>query len=217
MAEGRTIYDNIRKAIYYLLSCNIGEILAIFVAIMLGWGRPLTAIQILWINLVTDGLPALALGVEPAEAGVMRQKPRRLRESVFAGGMGARILLYGCLIGLLGVTAYYLGIRRGVPLATARTMSFATLAFAQLFQALNVRSSESLFRVGLFSNKYMVLAVAGSISLQLLVMLVPFLQGVFEVTPLGLAHWEVVIALALVPVIVGELQKLAVRISRPAS
>ncbi len=217
VAEGRTIYDNIRKAIYYLLSCNIGEILAIFVAIMLGWGRPLTAIQILWINLVTDGLPALALGVEPAEAGVMRQKPRRLRESVFAGGMGARILLYGCLIGLLGVTAYYLGIRRGVPLATARTMSFATLAFAQLFQALNVRSSESLFRVGLFSNKYMVLAVAGSISLQLLVMLVPFLQGVFEVTPLGLAHWEVVIALALVPVIVGELQKLAVRISRPAS
>ncbi|NLA58400.1 MAG: calcium-translocating P-type ATPase, SERCA-type [Firmicutes bacterium] len=216
VAEGRTIYDNIRKAIYYLLSCNVGEILAIFVSIMLGWGRPLTAIQILWINLVTDGLPALALGVEPAEAGVMRQKPRRLKESVFAGGMGARIVFYGCLIGLLGVTAYHLGVREGVPVATARTMSFATLAFAQLFQALNARSSESLFKVGLFSNKYMVMAIAGSISLQLLVMLVPFLQGVFEVNPLDLAHWEIVIGLALVPVIVGEIQKLVVKTLRPA-
>jgi Ca2+-transporting ATPase len=95
-------------------------------------------------------------------------------------------------------------------------MSFATLAFAQLFQALNARSSESLFKVGLFSNKYMVMAIAGSLSLQLLVMLVPFLQGVFEVTPLDLAHWEIVSGLALVPVIVGEIQKFAVRTSRPA-
>ncbi len=214
VAEGRTIYDNIRKAIYYLLSCNVGEILAIFVTIMLGWGRPLTAIQILWINLVTDGFPALALGVEPAEAGVMRHKPRRLKESIFAGGMGARIIFYGCLIGLLGVAAYYLGIREGLSVSAARTMSFATLAFAQLFQALNARSSESLFRVGLFSNRYMIAAIATSASLQLLVMLVPFLQGVFEVTPLDAAHWDVVIGLALVPVVVGEIQKLVVKTSR---
>ncbi|NMB12254.1 MAG: calcium-translocating P-type ATPase, SERCA-type [Firmicutes bacterium] len=208
VAEGRTIYSNIRKAIYYLLSCNVGEIFTIFMSIMLGWGRPLTAIQILWINLVTDGLPALALGVEPSETGVMHQKPRSSRESVFAGGMSYRIMLYGCLIGLLGLVAYYLGIQRGAPVAMARSMAFATLAFSQLFQALNARSTESLFRVGLFSNKYMVLALAGSASLQLMVMLIPALQRVFGVVPLDLVHWDLVIGLSIVPVVVGEIQKL---------
>mgnify|MGYP000897112854 CR=1 FL=1 len=208
VAEGRTIYANIRKAIYYLLSCNVGEIFAIFMSIMLGWGRPLTAIQILWINLVTDGLPALALGVELPEAGVMHQQPRSNRESVFAGGMSYRIMLYGCLIGTLGLTAYYLGIRRGAPIAMARTMAFATLAFSQLFQALNVRSTRSLFRIGIFSNKYMVLAFIGSAILQLMVMIIPALRSVFGVVQLDLVHWDLVIGLSVVPVLVGELHKL---------
>ncbi|NMB11374.1 MAG: calcium-translocating P-type ATPase, SERCA-type [Firmicutes bacterium] len=216
VAEGRTIYSNIRKAIYYLLSCNVGEIFTIFMSIMLGWGRPLTAIQILWINLVTDGLPALALGVEPSEPGVMHQKPRSSRESVFAGGMSYRIMLHGCLIGILGLIAYYLGIQRGAPVAMARSMAFATLAFSQLFQALNARSTESLFRVGLFSNKYMVLALLGSASLQLMVMLIPALRRVFGVVPLDVLHWDLVIGLSIAPVVVGEIQKLVLRTVRPA-
>lgn len=217
VAEGRTIYANIRKAIYYLLSCNVGEIFAIFMSIMLGWGRPLTAIQILWINLVTDGLPALALGVEPSEKGEMHRKPRSSRESVFAGGMSYRIMLHGCLIGTLGLMAYYLGMRRGAPVAMARTMAFATLAFSQLFQALNARSSQSLFRVGLFSNKYIVLAFLGSAALQLTVMLVPSLRLVFGVVPMDSLHWDLVIGLSVVPVVVGEIQKLvgrAVKLAR---
>src|SRR5690606_6279254 len=102
--------------------------------------RPLTAIQILWINLVTDGLPALALGVEPPEQRTMYQKPRSSEESVFSGGMSYRIILYGCLIGTLGLLAYYFGLQRGLSISKARTMTFATLAFSQLFQALNARS-----------------------------------------------------------------------------
>lgn len=214
VAEGRTIYANIRKAIYYLLSCNVGEIFAIFMSIMLGWGRPLTAIQILWINLVTDGLPALALGVEPPEPRVMHQKPRSNQESVFAGGMSYRIILYGCLIGTLGLLAYYFGLRRGLSIDKARTMAFATLAFSQLFQALNARSTQSLFRVGLFSNRYIVFAFIGSAALQLMVMIIPALRQVFGVVPLELQSWDLVIGLSLVPVLVGEIQKLMARMIR---
>jgi Ca2+-transporting ATPase len=216
VAEGRTIYANIRKAIYYLLSCNVGEIFAIFMSIMLGWGRPLTAIQILWINLVTDGLPALALGVEPPESRVMHQKPRSSQESVFAGGMSYRIILYGCLIGTLGLLAYYFGLQRGLSISTARTMAFATLAFSQLFQALNARSSQSLFRIGLFSNRYMVFALMGSAALQLMVMLIPALRQVFGVVLLRPLNWDLVIGLSLVPVLVGEIQKVMARMIRRA-
>lgn len=211
VSEGRTIYANIRKAVYYLLSCNVGEIVTIFMSIMLGWGRPLTAIQILWINLVTDGLPALALGVEPPEPGVMRHRPRGSRESIFAGGMSYRIFLHGCLIGALGLAAYYLGIRRGAPVEMARTMAFATLAFAQLFQAMNARSTQSIFTIGLFSNKHLVLALAVSATLQLLVLLVPVLQPIFGVVPLDALHWDLVIGLSATPILFGEIQKLVER------
>ncbi len=215
VGEGRTIYANIRKAVYYLLSCNVGEIFTIFMAIMLGWGRPLTAIQILWINLVTDGLPALALGMEPSEPGIMGQRPRGSKESIFAGGMSYRILVHGCLIGTLGLMAYYLGIRRGAPVAMARTMAFATLAFSQLFHSQNARSGQSIFRIGLFSNKYLILAFLASASLQLVVLLIPAIQPIFGVVPLDILHWDLVIGLSIAPVVFGEAQKLLERSLRP--
>ena len=208
VGEGRTIYANIRKSVYYLLSCNVGEIFTIFMAIMLGWGRPLTAIQILWINLVTDGLPALALGMEPGEPGIMERRPRGSKESIFAGGMSYRIFLHGCLIGLLGLMAYYLGTRRGAPVAMARTMAFGTVAFSQLFHAFNARSEQSIFRIGLFSNRYLIMAFAASAALQLAVLLIPAVQPIFGVVPLDVLHWDLVIGLSIVPIVIGEAQKL---------
>ncbi|NLK09255.1 MAG: calcium-translocating P-type ATPase, SERCA-type [Firmicutes bacterium] len=212
IAEGRTIYANIRKTVYYLLSCNVGEIVTIFMAIMLGWGRPLTAIQILWINLVTDGLPALALGMEPEEPGIMHRPPRGRTEGIFAGGMSYRIFLHGCLIGVLGLAAYYLSIKEGSSAAMAHTMTFATVAFSQLFHGFNARSNESLFTVGLFSNKYLVLAFAVSSVLQLAVLIVPVLQPIFGVVPLDTFHWSTIMGLSVVPLVIGELHKLGTRL-----
>lgn len=209
--EGRTIFANIKKSIHYLLSCNVGEIFSIFLAIILGLGRPLTAIQILWVNLVTDGFPALALGVEPAEAHTMDRPPRDPKEGIFAGGMSARIFIQGSFIGLLALLAYYIGRAEGIPVEMARTMAFATLAFSQLFQALNTRSEQSLFKIGLFSNRYMVYAFFASAALQLVVLFLPPLRSVFDVAPLDFIHWDVVIGLSILPIPFGEVYKLIER------
>ena len=161
--EGRVIYANIRKAIHYLLSCNIGEIVAIFSGITLGLGSPLTPIQILWVNLVTDGLPALALGVEPAEPGVMGRRPRRSKERAFsAGGLGLQMIWQGFLLGLLTLGVYWWALTHMTP-GEARTLAFATLAFTQLAHSFNVRSTyASLFQIGWFSNRPLLLAVFAS-------------------------------------------------------
>ena len=134
--EGRTIYANIQRAIQYLLSCNVGEIITIFSAIMLGLGRPLTAIQILWVNLVTDGLPALALGVEPPEAGIMDRPPRDPKAGVFSGGVGKRIALQGLMVGGLTLIGYYWARSTRGDMTLARTVAFGVLAFSQLVHSL---------------------------------------------------------------------------------
>lgn len=209
--EGRVIYANIRKAIHYLLSCNIGEIVAIFLGIALGLGAPLTPIQILWVNLVTDGLPALALGLEPAEPGVMSRRPRHPKEGVFSGGLGRHIAWQGALLGLLTLGVYWWGLHTGT-VAEARTLAFATLAFTQLAHSFNVRSTEaSLFALGWLTNRPLVLAVAVSALLQILVLTTPFLERIFDVTPLHARHGWTLVPAVVAPWVVVEAVKALLR------
>lgn len=215
IAEGRTIFENIKKFVHYLLSANLSEIVAIFGAIVLGLGRPLTAVQILWVNLVTDGLPALALGVEPPEPGLMQRPPRRRDEGVFAGGMAWRDAYQGLLIGglVLGVFSWML--RTGHDIVQARTAAFATLALAQLFHAFNVRSTtQSLLRIGVFSNRWMIWAFLGATALQLLALLWTPLASAFGAVPLGGREWAVIVAAASAPIPVVELLKAVERTLR---
>ena len=205
--EGRGIYDNIRKAVRFLLGCNLGELLSVLVSILLGWGAPLIAIQLLWINLVTDSLPALALGMEKPEKDIMNRPPRRRDESVFAGKLGLKALLEGVMFAAITVTAYYLGrfvFTNNVEIY-GQTMAFAVLAFSQLVHASNIRSTHSLFRAGV--NPYMLGAVGISSLLMLLVLLTP-LREVFKLARLNSAEIVWVIVLALIPFVIEELVKL---------
>ncbi|MFZ5943119.1 MAG: cation-translocating P-type ATPase [Bacillota bacterium] len=207
--EGRTIYSNIRKSIQYLLSCNTGEIVAIFTAILLGLGSPLTPIQILWLNLVTDGPPALALGLEPPEKGVMKEKPRDPKETVFAGGVGQDILILGATIGLISLVAYWLSLQWGRTIEQAHTMAFVTMAFSQLVHSFNVRSlNQSLFQRGIFGNRALIYAFLISATLQVAVIFVPFLRDIFETELLPVNDFLIALALALTPFVVSEIVKL---------
>ena len=207
--EGRGIYDNIRKAVHFLLSCNLGEIITVFVAMLVWRESPLLPVQLLWINLVTDSLPALALGMEPVERDVMERSPRGRSESLFARGMGPAAIWQGFLIGLLTLAAYFIGSRcmGGLNIALGETMALATLAISQLIHAFNVRSSHSLFQVGFHTNKYMLGAFAASLLLTLAVLLIPPLQTIFETTSMSGAAWWIVAGLALVPLLVMEVVK----------
>ena len=205
--EGRKIYQNIRKFIQYLLSCNLGEILTIFVAILIGLPRPLLPIQILWVNLVTDGLPALALGLDPAERDVMRRPPRDPKEGIFSGKMGFNIFSQGLFIGLITLIAFYYGYSK-YSLDVGEAMAFGTLSFSQLWHSLNIRSNRfSIFRLGIFSNNYLVWAIMTSGLLQLAVMLVPFLQSVFQVVTLTPSQWVLLILISLTPIPYVEVLK----------
>ena len=218
--QGRGIYDNIRKAVQFLLSCNIGEILTVFVAMML-WpaeGAPLLAIHLLWINLVTDSLPALALGMEPVEHDIMKRKPRGKNESIFANGLGVNVVLQGAMMALLTVAAYFIGWQIlgniGTDHDVGRTMAFAVLAFSQLIHAFNARSSHSLFKVGFFSNLYMTGAFLISGLLLAGVLCIPFLQSIFSLVPLGGIHWLWVGILAILPLFLVEGGKLLMGLIR---
>ncbi|MCG2790393.1 MAG: calcium-translocating P-type ATPase, SERCA-type, partial [Actinomycetia bacterium] len=174
--EGRKIYQNIKKFIHYLISCNLGEIIAISGAILIGLPSPLIPIQILWVNLVTDGLPALALGLDPAEEDIMRRPPRDPNKGIFSGKMGFNIFSQGIFIGFITLGAFYIGFSL-YSLDIARTMAFATLSFSQLSQSLNSRSEkDSVFKIGLFTNLYLIMAIFISGLLQLLVISIASLQ-----------------------------------------
>ena len=211
--QGRGIFSNIKKSIQYLLSCNIGEIITIFVATALNFHQmPLVAIQLLWLNLVTDSLPALALGMEPVEPGVMKQKPRDSRKSIFADGFAASMIFYGVLVGAITLAAYWLGeyvlSDPNIADGTANTMAFATLVFGELTRAFAVRSeTRSIFSIGVFSNSAMNKAFVVSLAMQLAVLFIPFLQEIFKVQSLTGTEWIIVIALSLVPLIVSEITK----------
>lgn len=213
VAEGRGIYANIRKAIHYLLSCNIGEIITIFFATVLDFRQmPLVPVQLLWLNLVTDSLPALALGVEPVEAGVMDRKPRDAGASLFDRKFSLRLLWQGAMVGVLTLTAYMLGEHvlstPGAADGVANTMAFATLTLCQLFHAFDVRSEyHSLFHIGVFSNKAMNRAFVLGVLMQLAVLCVPPLQAVFSTVSMNAQQWLAVLALATAPLVVCEITK----------
>ncbi|WP_218143230.1 calcium-translocating P-type ATPase, PMCA-type [Sporolactobacillus nakayamae] len=222
--EGRNIYNNIKKSVVFLLSCNLGEIVAILASVLFFWPMPLLPTQILWINLITDTFPAIALGVDPGDKDVMKKKPRDPKESFFAGGAALRAVIGGSLIGILTLVAFYFGLNEhgyqlwsgSIPekvLTYAETMAFVVLAVSQLFYSLSMRSaSHSIFRVGLFSNKYLIGAILLGIVLQFAVISVPFLAAAFHVQMLSLQDWVIVILFALIPLLVNELIKLGMRV-----
>jgi len=191
--EGRAIYDNIRKFIRYLLGCNLGEILTMFLGMLLGLPLPLLPLQILWINLVTDGLPALALGLEPPERGIMERPPRPSGEGIFARGLWAKILWQGTAIGLCTLTAFVLmNLFNPGELARARTVAFSVLVFSQLVFALSCHSEEGGMRE-LWKNPYLLWTVAGSALMQTVLLYLPWLARLFAVTPLAPVDWSVVV------------------------
>ena len=192
--EGRVIYDNIRKFIRYLLSCNLGEVLTMFLASLLYLPTPMLPIQILFVNLATDGLPAIALGVDPADKDIMNQQPRDKKEGVFARGLTEKILVRGCLIGICTLLSFIGGMYYGMSLETCRTMALATLVMSQLFHVFECRSERhSIFEIKLFSNPYLVLAVLSSVIMLLSIIYVPFLRQIFHTTALGINNWLLVL------------------------
>ncbi|AIQ68511.1 calcium-translocating P-type ATPase, SERCA-type [Paenibacillus graminis] len=201
--EGRNIYENIRKFIRYLLASNVGEILTMFFAMMLGLPLPLVPIQILWVNLVTDGLPAMALGVDQAEKDLMEHKPRGAKENIFARRLGWKIISRGLLIGLCTLAAFWMTLRidpsSPVQLIRAQSVAFATLVMAQLIHVFDCRSSRSVFHRNPLQNKYLVLAVLSSILLMLVVMYLPVLQPIFKTVPLSFREWCLVLVMAGIP------------------
>jgi Ca2+-transporting ATPase len=207
--EGRSIYDNIQKFIHYLLSCNAGEVLVMLVAALVGWPAPLAAIQILWLNLVTDGLPALALGLEPPEADIMQRAPRPPHEPVITLARGTLIVAHGVIVAASSLGAFWWA-WGGDParLSHARTVTFCVAAFSQLFFAFGCRSDrQTAVALGLLSNPWLLAAVLVSALLQLIVVTLPYAQGVFEVGSHPGRDWVLVLGLALAPVTLIELSK----------
>jgi Ca2+-transporting ATPase len=221
--EGRNIYSNIRKSVIFLLSCNLGEVITIFASILFFWPVPLLPTQILWINLITDSLPAIALGVDPGDIDVMKKKPRDPKEGFFAQGAGLRAIIGGMLIGLLSLAAFYFGLAeygyslgsKNIPqevLVHARTLSFVVLAGSQLFYALTIRSSaKSIFQIGVFSNMYLIGAIFIGLTLQVGVTIIPPLAAVFRVHSLSLENWGLVAVFMLVPLLANEIIKIFMR------
>lgn len=192
--EGRVIYDNIRKFIRYLLSCNLGEVLTMFLASIFYLPNPLTPIQILFVNLATDGLPAIALGVDPADKDIMMQQPREKGESIFARGLWSKILVRGCLIGICTLMAFMTGRLYGMDLVTCRTLALTTLVMSQLLHVFECRSERhSIFEIKLFTNPYLVGAVLVSIIMVCGILYIPFLADVFNTVALDIGQWGIVL------------------------
>ena len=204
--QGRNIYDNIKKAVHFLLSTNIGEIVTIFVGLILGLKSPLLAIQLLWINLVTDSLPAIALGLEKPEKDIMQRKPIDSKKGIFANGLWNKIILEGTMIGVLTLVAFSIG-NKYYTLEVARTMAFLSIGFLELIHSINVKNEKSIFETGLFENKYLVGSFVLGIFVQAIVVVVPVFAKVFEVVPLSLTQWIITIAISILPIPVIELQK----------
>ncbi|WP_299573561.1 cation-translocating P-type ATPase [uncultured Leptotrichia sp.] len=231
--EGRNIYNNIKKTIIFLLSCNLGEIICIFLSTLLNWDLPLVATQLLWVNLVTDTLPALALGIDPGDKDVMKRSPRNPKESFFSEGAGMRAVIGGTLIGFLTLAAFYIGINEtGMignlgqletmakagneaakhALTQGRTMAFIVLTVSQLFYSLTMRNSQkTIFEIGIFKNKYLIYSIIIGIALQIgLTSFVPIAK-IFKVTNISFGNWDVVLIFALIPFVVNEVIKLVSR------
>ncbi len=205
--EGRGIYANIKKVVGFLLGTNIGEVITVFVAMLMWHETPLLSMQLLWINLVTDSLPAIALGMEAVESDVMDRKPKPKNEGIFAHGLGVRVVLQGCMFALLTLVGYYLGKTWGGSIEHGQTMAFTVLSLSQIVQAFNMRSEHSIFKIGPFGNKNLNLAALGSLLLVALVLFTP-IKAAFGLVALTWQLYLVALGLIFVPLVVMELSKL---------
>lgn len=203
---GRTIFNNIKKAIHFLIATNVGEIVTIFLGLLIGMRSPLLAIQLLWINLITDSLPAIALGLENPEKNIMSEKPRNPKKSIFSDGLWGRIIVEGSMIGILNLLAFTIG-KSYYGLEVGRTMAFISLGLSELIHSFNIRSEESIFKAGLFENKYLIMAFLGGAFLQTIVAVVPQFAQIFKLTNLTGKQWLYTIGISFTPIILIEIQK----------
>ena len=204
--QGRNIYDNIKKAIHFLISTNIGEIVTIFFGLVLGIKSPLLAIQLLWINLVTDSLPAIALGLEKEEENIMSRLPRNPKKNLFADGLWWKIMIEGAMLGIFTLLAFSIG-NRLYSVEVGRTMAFLTLGILELVHSFNIKSEESIFKIGVLENKYLVGALVLGVILQVIVVVVSPLAQVFSLVPLTGIQWLYTILIAVAPIPIVEIQK----------
>lgn len=217
--EGRIIYANIKKFVSFLLSCNLGEVLIMLIAMILGWPIPLTVIQLLWLNLVTDSFPALALGVEKGEPDIMNHPPRKTDEQIIDKNVQDNIATQSISIAVATLSAFYIGLNYLYPqlgaemhVRAAQTIAFTTLILSELLRAFSARSEKyTLFELGVFTNMKLVYAFFGSLALTLAVLYVPFIANIFNIVPLDLKAWLVVLPLSFLPFVVGEVHKIIER------
>ena len=204
--QGRNIYDNIKKAIHFLISTNIGEIVTIFVGLILGFKSPLLAIQLLWVNLVTDSLPAIAIGLEPPEKNIMNRKPVDSRKSIFADGLWNKIIVEGVMLGMLTLVAFSIG-NKYYGIEVGRTMAFLAIGFLELVHSFNIKSEESIFKTGIFENKFLIGSFILGIFVQTIVVIVPSLAQIFKLVPLTNMQWLITIIISILPIPIMEMQK----------
>ena len=204
--QGRNIYDNIRKAIHFLIATNIGEIVTIFMGLILGLQSPLLAIQLLWINLVTDSLPAIAIGLEPPEKDIMERKPVDSKKGIFADGLWSKIILEGMMIGMLTLIAFSIG-NKYYGVEVARTMAFISMGVLELVHSFNIKSEKSIFKVGILENKFLIGSFILGIFVQTIVVCIPALADIFNVTNLTQMQWLITLGISILPIPIMEMQK----------
>ncbi len=204
--EGRTIYDNIKKAVHFLIATNIGEIVTIFMGLILGMKSPLLAIQLLWVNLVTDSLPAIAIGLEKPEKDIMNRLPRNPAKSFFADGLWSSIIIEGIMIGALTLLAFSMG-NKLWGLEVGRTMAFVSIGIIELVHSLNIKSKESIFECGIFENKFIIGALVLGTFLQIVVVVIPSFAKIFSLVPLNNIQWLVTTLISISPIAIIEIQK----------
>lgn len=204
--QGRNIFDNIRKAIHFLIATNIGEIVTIFMGLILGLKSPLLAIQLLWINLVTDSFPAIALGLEKSDVNIMNRKPIDSKKGLFADGLWSKIFVEGTMLGMLTLFAFSIG-NKMYSLEVGRTMAFVCLGILELVHSFNIKSEESIFKVGIFENKYLVGAFLLGTIMQVGVVIFSPIASIFKLVPLNNIQWIYTILISLVPIVIVEIQK----------
>ena len=204
--EGRTIYDNIKKAIHFLIATNIGEIVTIFVGLILGLKTPLLAIQLLWINMVTDSFPAIALGLEQPEKEIMNRPPNKSNQGIFSDALWSKIITEGIMIGMLTIVTFSIGIKY-YGIEVARTMTFFALGTLELIHSFNIKSEQSILENSILENKYLVMSLIAGIIMQIVVIIIPQLAKIFELTTLTMQQWIITAVISILPIPIIEIQK----------
>lgn len=204
--QGRNIYDNIRKAIHFLIATNIGEIVTIFMGLVLGMKSPLLAIQLLWVNLVTDSLPAIAIGLEPPENDIMNRKPVNSKKGIFADGLWNKIIIEGIMIGMLTLVAFSIG-NKFYGVEVGRTIAFISIGLLELVHSFNIKSEQSIFKIGILENKFLIGSFVLGFFVQTIVVIVPSLANIFKLIPLNQTQWLITLIISILPIPIIELQK----------